>query len=252
MASQGHIKIDRKILNWEWYGDSSMVHVFLHLLLNANYSDSRFQGTLVKRGQVIIGRLKLATALGLTERQIRTCLKKLKMTNEITIKATNKFSIVTIVKYDDYQSNGKKSDQQNDHQSDQQPTNNRPTSDQQPTTSNNNKEDKKDKKVLYRDNIQLSEKENNSLISDYGEFFTSKCYDLLSSYKIEKNYKTKSDYLTIKRWVVDAVSKSGVRPIKKQSVLPKVDNREYWEIHHGHLGKTKEEIMEMIANGELE
>lgn len=35
--------------------------------------------------------------------------EKLKSTGEITIKSTNKFSIVTIVKYEDYQSNGKKS-----------------------------------------------------------------------------------------------------------------------------------------------
>ena len=35
----------------------------------------------------------------------------------------------------------------------------------------------------------------------------SELYDYLSAYKIEKSYKTKSDYLTIKRWVVDAVNK---------------------------------------------
>lgn len=145
MASQGHIKIDRRILNWEWYSDSNMVHVFLHLLLTANYSDSRFQGILIKRGQVLIGRLKLATALGLSERQIRTCLEKLKSTNEISIKTTNKFSIVTICKYDSYQSNSRQIDQQIDQQPDQQSTTDRPSIDQQPTTSKNNKEGRKRK-----------------------------------------------------------------------------------------------------------
>lgn len=251
MASQGHIKIDRRILNWEWYRDSNMVHVFLHLLLTANYTDSRFQGFLVKRGQVIIGRMKLATALGLTERQIRTCLNKLKMTNEISIKTTNKFSVVTIIKYDDYQSSNKKNDQQDDQVLDQQPTINRPTKDQQATTSKKDKEEKEIKK-LYRDNIFLLEKENNSLISDYGDYFTNQCYDLLSSYKIEKGYKTKSDYLTIKRWVVKAVTEKGINPIRKPPIQQKLDNREYWEIKYGHLGKTKEEIMEMVANGQLD
>lgn len=111
---------------------------------------------------------------------------------------------------------------------------------------------KENKKINYRDNIQLLFGENESLISDFGELFTNKCYDLLSSYKIEKNYKTKSDYLTIRRWVVDAVKKSGINPIKKQQAALKSDNREYWEIHYGHLGKTKEEIMQMVANGELD
>ena len=251
MASQGHIKIDRRILNWEWYTDSNMVHVFLHLLLTANYTDSRFQGFLVKRGQVIIGRLKLAAALGLTERQIRTCLNKLKMTNEISIKTTNKFSVVTIVKYDDYQASSKKIDQQNDQQNDQQSTNDSPTNDQQATTSKKNKEGKEIKK-LYRNNISLLEKENDSLISEYGDYFTNQCYDLLSSYKIEKDYKTKSDYLTIKRWVIKAVSEKGIKPIQKFNIKQKSDNREYWEIKYGHLGKTKEQVMEMVANGELD
>lgn len=149
MASSGHIKIDRRILNWEWYSDSNMVHVFLHLLLTANYTDSRFQGTLVKRGQVIIGRLKLASVLGLSEMQIRTCLNKLKSTNEISIKTTNKFSIVTICKYDDYQSKQEKDNQQNNQQDNQQVTNNQPTDNQQVTTSNNLKEEKELKKVKY-------------------------------------------------------------------------------------------------------
>jgi hypothetical protein len=62
-------------------------------------------------------------------------------------------------------------------------------------------------KKEYRYNIFLQENENEKLVQEYGIYFTEKCYDYLSSYKIEKNYKTKSDYLTIKRWVSDAVKK---------------------------------------------
>jgi hypothetical protein len=65
----------------------------------------------------------------------------------------------------------------------------------------------KGNKIYYRDNISLSEKENTNLITEYGEKEVSELYDYLSAYKIEKSYKTKSDYLTIKRWVVDAVKK---------------------------------------------
>ena len=65
----------------------------------------------------------------------------------------------------------------------------------------------KGNKIYYRDNISLSEKENTNLITEYGENAVSELYDYLSAYKIEKSYKTKSDYLTIKRWVVDAVKK---------------------------------------------
>ena len=63
------------------------------------------------------------------------------------------------------------------------------------------------KEIKYRDNISLLEKEKIKLDLEFGEDFVQKCFDFLSSYKVEKSYKTKSDYLTIKRWVVDAVKK---------------------------------------------
>jgi hypothetical protein len=65
----------------------------------------------------------------------------------------------------------------------------------------------KEIKIKYRDNISLTEKDNEKLISEFGKDAVEKSYDFLSSYKIEKSYSTKSDYLTIRRWVLDAVNK---------------------------------------------
>lgn len=65
----------------------------------------------------------------------------------------------------------------------------------------------KGNKIYYRENISLSEKEHTTLVSEFGTGDVNKFYDYLSAYKIEKSYKTKSDYLTIKRWVVDAANK---------------------------------------------
>jgi hypothetical protein len=189
MASQGHIKIDRRILNWEWYGDSNMVHVFLHLLLTANYSDSRFQGILVKRGQVIIGRVKLASLLGLSEMQIRTCLNKLKSTNEISIKTTNKFSIVTICKYDDYQSKQDKDNQQNNQQHNQQITNQQPTDNQQLTTSNNSKEEEVNNKKKEIDLVFPFK--SDLFISSWKEWIEYKKVQHKFSFK-SKKYEQKS------------------------------------------------------------
>jgi hypothetical protein len=75
------------------------------------------------------------------------------------------------------------------------------------------------KEIKYRDNISLLEKEKIKLDLEFGEDFVQKCFDFLSSYKVEKSYKTKSDYLTIKRWVVDAVKK----PIQPSS--SKISNK---------------------------
>jgi len=119
----GFIKLNRKIQNWEWYSDGVTMRVFLHLLLNASYVASRFQGHKIPVGSLVVGRKSLAKSLCLSEQQIRTALTKLKSTSEITIKSTNKFSICTIVKWADYQT--------------QQPANQpaeQPTSNQQVTT----------------------------------------------------------------------------------------------------------------------
>lgn len=76
----------------------------------------------------------------------------------------------------------------------------------------------------------------------------------IPNYKVaqpDKKYrKDPQTYLNNKSWNDEVISSSGI--LKPQREAVKVDNREYWQIHYGHLGKTKEEIMEMVANGELE
>lgn len=101
---RGYIKFYRKFLEWEWYQDSNCVRLFLHLLLKANFKDNRWQGTEVKRGQLITSINHLSKETGLSEQQVRSTIKKLISTSEITSKATNKFTIITIEKYSFYQS----------------------------------------------------------------------------------------------------------------------------------------------------
>jgi hypothetical protein len=140
MNNTGYIKIHRSILGWEWYDDKNTKIVFLHLLLNANFEDRNWHGILIKRGQVLIGRSKLAKSTCLSEQEIRTSISKLKSTNEITIESTNRFTIITLTKYDLYQSCDTKINQQNNHQYSQPTTNNQPTTNQQSTTTKELKE----------------------------------------------------------------------------------------------------------------
>ena len=94
MEIEGWIKLHRKFLNWEWYTDTKTKVVFIHLLFLANLEDRRYRGMEIKRGECIIGRHKLAYELNLSEREVRTAINHLISTNEITIKTTNKFTIV--------------------------------------------------------------------------------------------------------------------------------------------------------------
>ena len=61
------------------------------------------------------------------------------------------------------------------------------------------------------ENININKNELDKLNKDYGEEVTKKAIQYLSDYKIEKNYKTKSDYLTLKRWVVNAVKEREIK-----------------------------------------
>ena len=103
MSNSGYVKLFRKMVDWEWYGDPNTKAVFLHLLLTANYKRTRYRGVTLKPGQTVIGRKSLAETLGMSERNVRTALNRLKTTNEIATKATNKFTIVTIVNWESYQ-----------------------------------------------------------------------------------------------------------------------------------------------------
>lgn len=97
------IKLHKKFLDWKWYKNKNTKILFIHCLLKANWKDGFYEGVEVKRGSFITGRKQLSKELGLTEQEIRTAINHLKSTNEITVKTTNAFSIISINNYDKYQ-----------------------------------------------------------------------------------------------------------------------------------------------------
>lgn len=130
----GWIKLHRQIVDWEWYTDHNTFRVFIHLLLTANHKDKKYRGIELKAGSIVTSRDILAIATGLSVRQIRTALDKLKTTNELTIKTSSQGTIIEIVNYSKYQVETNEM------------TNERPTSDQQTTT---NKNDNKERNTKY-------------------------------------------------------------------------------------------------------
>lgn len=104
----GWVKIHRKVTNWEWWDDHNTSRLFIYLLLKANHSQKKWKGKVIERGQLITGLHKLHDATGISIQSLRTSLDKLISTNEITIKSTNKYSLITIVRYSEYQSDDDK------------------------------------------------------------------------------------------------------------------------------------------------
>ena len=100
---QGWIKLHRQLVEWEWYHDTNVKVLFIHLLLLANHSEQRWKGYIIKRGQLITSTYHLAESLGMGREQIRRALKKLEKTKEISVKTTQKNTLITIENYDKFQ-----------------------------------------------------------------------------------------------------------------------------------------------------
>ena len=75
-----------------------------------------------------------------------------------------------------------------------------------PTTPARKKSDKpvKHKRGEYG-HVLLTEEQEQKLMDEYGEIVTIKAIEFLDEYIEEKGYKAKNHYLTIRRWVIDAV-----------------------------------------------
>lgn len=131
--NRGYIKLFRCVDEWEWYTDIPVKVLFFHILIKANHSNKEWRGIKVERGSFITSLENLAISTGLSIQQIRTAIKKLKLTNEITYKSTSQYSIITVKNYNLYQNNN----MQINTQSETQETNGQQTTNNQATTTNN-------------------------------------------------------------------------------------------------------------------
>jgi len=123
--NRGYIHLWRKSLDAGWIKNHELWAFWSWCLLKATYREYDaivgLQRVHLKPGQFVFGLKKASQETGLSIRQIRTILDFLKKAENLTIKTTNKFSIITIINWDIYQG----SETQNDTQNDKQPTNNR-------------------------------------------------------------------------------------------------------------------------------
>lgn len=97
------IKIHEGLLDWEWFTTDYMAKLWLYLLIRACWEDKQWQGITIPRGSLITGRERLAEALHISEKQARIGLERLERANQITLKRTNKYTMITICNYDSYQ-----------------------------------------------------------------------------------------------------------------------------------------------------
>lgn len=199
---QGYIAIHRKILNWEWFKEPNHFHVFSYLLLMAQHKDTNYKGIFIPKGSLLTSIKSICDGTGLKTQVVRTILKRLNLTKELTIKSTSKWTIISIVHWSDYQRNNKVSNKQL--------TNGQQTTNKQLTTFNNdnnvnNENNEREEKnspsdSIYQITLEVLQHLNELTGSKFSEQKNE--YQILVSELLREEY-TKQDMLRVIKNKVD-------------------------------------------------
>ena len=247
-----YLKLYYKLLDWEWYTNPNVMRLFIHCLLKANRFDKKWHGIKIKAGSFITSYENLAFETGLTVRQVRTALDKLKITGELTNKTTSQYSMITINNWNEYQTN--------DKQNDKQMTDKRQTNDKQMTTTREYKNDKNDKSIISFIDEKKDKKTDpfvNSLntyfCSEYKKVFNSESTVFLSYQNRDKLTELAAEYPNIRELIPQAIQKIkeiGTFRFKDRDFTPsaswllKGDNFE--RVMNGEFDKKSESIPEWM------
>jgi len=217
----GFIKLDRAILNWEWYEDPNVFKVLIHCLLKANFTTKKWKGYTIKKGQFVTSNDKLSIQTGLTVSQTRTALGKLKDSGYIKINANSKFTVITVSpEFNDYLNiesesqtdNTKKTNNGGDSGREKpkySQANSKPLASKAPansipvTTTKNAKElknvKKENKERIKREIFQLSQYPENNLNRFY-EYYTEE--NIAGTMRFE-SYEFWNTEARVKKWMAN-------------------------------------------------
>ena len=108
-GGKGFALLHRKIMDVPFYKDAEASHLWVHLILKAKHAPETvltdLGEMLVSRGQLLSGRNALSFETGLKADRVQYLLRKFQKLGMVSWVSHGKFSVFTIVKYDDYQSN---------------------------------------------------------------------------------------------------------------------------------------------------
>lgn len=110
--NNGWVSLHRSILDWEWYEDANTVRLFIHCLLKANYEPKVWRNIAIDKGQFYTSLDSLSSELGLSTKQIRVSLDKLKRTGSVASSQHARGRMITVAKYEEYQEEGRLNDSQ--------------------------------------------------------------------------------------------------------------------------------------------
>ena len=194
----GWLKLYRSILDSAVFQDAEVLKVWIWLICNVAFEqhDTICYGKVIdlKPGQIATGRKKIAQCTDLNENKVYRALTTLKSLGNIEIKATNKYSIITVVNWDKYQ------DETVKRTSSEQQNNSRTTTDEQQSNS----------KPTQHKNVKNGKKEKNIYICS---FFQS-VWDEYPK-KLGKNKVTKAAMKQLEEAGMDTVMEAVRRYVEK-------------------------------------
>jgi len=178
----GYVRIYRNLTHWEWYQDIPCKVLYIHCIIEANFNSKKWQNTFIKRGSFITSLSKLAIDTGLTVQQVRTALNKLNSTNDLTYTTTNKYTVINVCNYYDWQKPEEENNTENNTVNNNQITNKQQTNNNQITTTNKaNKDIERENGNIYGNNINNGNNNN-------------RAFDILIKYAELKGVKSPTAY----------------------------------------------------------
>ncbi|HEK6696168.1 TPA: DnaD domain-containing protein [Staphylococcus aureus] len=180
----GWISIDRSIQNHWLFKEKrtfSKFEAWIYLLMEANHSKAKVpignQIVTVERGQRLTSILTLSDLFNWSRFKVKTFLDLLESDGMLEVKTTSKYTLITIVNYDFYQSDQGRNQHQNDIKptSKQHQSNINPTSKQHQTNTNNN-----DNKDNNEKNVNNEKKKTTAF-----DFFQDNGFGFITSYNLD-------------------------------------------------------------------
>ncbi|HII1419050.1 TPA: DnaD domain protein [Staphylococcus aureus] len=180
----GWISIDRSIQNHWLFKEKrtfSKFEAWIYLLMEANRSKAKVpignQIVTVERGQRLTSILTLSDLFNWSRFKVKTFLDLLESDGMLEVKTTSKYTLITIVNYDFYQSEQGRNQHQNDIKptSKQHQSNINPTSKQHQTNTNNN-----DNKDNNEKNVNNEKKKTTAF-----DFFQDNGFGFITSYNLD-------------------------------------------------------------------
>ena len=99
MSTKGFIKIDRKIEDWYYWDNLTMIGFWIHILMRARWED----GAKIKRGEFLTTYDGLAEECGISRTTVWRYLKQLQETGEVKVSRSGNKIKVRIPNWDKYQ-----------------------------------------------------------------------------------------------------------------------------------------------------